>query len=146
MVDYGLNSLVEEVRARMWGKTADTQPVETERGYECAWNTLMDRCREFQRQVFGVQWPRDHDEMTQKYVMLITKELFEVLDHTSYKYHKPRVDIDELALMEEIADVQIFLFALAGMWFADASHFLRIINEKMGINERRLESEDGEGG
>jgi len=100
------------------------------------WSTLIS----FQKRVYGETWPRDPDMMTQKYVMLLTKEAMEVLDHTSYKDHKPRIDFDNRAAArkEEIADVVIYAMELAAVNFSSPEELIQEIERKIGINEQRI--------
>lgn len=103
-------------------------------------NKVFEIVREFQRRVLGATFPRDKDALTEKYCLLISKEAFELLDHTSYKPHKPKKeDMDVDAIRDEIADVYIYTLACAGMWFEDHEDLLDKALEKMGVNKKRLD-------
>lgn len=97
------------------------------------------KIHELQKRVFGECWPRDVDEMLQRYYILASKELSEVLEHTNFKQHKAKKPINFEEVGEEIIDVIIFTMAMAGVIYGPGNYdaFAEALSKKVGYNNVR---------
>lgn len=99
-----------------------------------------DRIVEVQKKVFGVRWPHNVDQSIQKYCQLLFVEIAELLEHTSFKVHKPpkKEDMELVDLRAfETADIFIYTLALAATQFNSAEEFLACVNTKLDTNDSR---------
>lgn len=100
---------------------------------------LWKRICDFQRQVYGVTWPRSIDEQTKQYATCLAVEAVELLDETSFKSHKrPKLEINLPAIQGETVDIFIYDIAQAAIVFDSPEAFLEAVRVKMGENEERL--------
>ena len=99
---------------------------------------LWERVVDVQKKVFGVTWPRNKDGLTQKYIQLLQEECSEVLRTTDFKPHKKPTRIEserEEERASEIADLLIYLLALAAVHWESASEFIAWAMVKMDEND-----------
>jgi|SRR6266850_666260 len=90
-----------------------------------------------QKRVFGQGWPRDLNTAIATYVQYIHVEATEALQETNFKHHKEIKPINMSALQEEIADLWIYIHAMAGVTFESYEAFLSVIEAKVKKNEIR---------
>lgn len=94
-----------------------------------------------QKRVFGSMWPRSLDNAVEQYVKYIHVEADEALRETNYKHHKKVQPIDMTRLKDEIADIAIYTFALAGVVFENYEEFFEAVQNKVNYNETRQDWE-----
>lgn len=97
-----------------------------------------DRIQMLQKRVFGQSWPRrNKDAAIQEYCKLLGVEVSELLQETNYRVHKEVRPLDEERIKDEIADILIYTFAVAGVVFESYADFFAQVMAKVEKNNLR---------
>lgn len=94
-----------------------------------------------QKRVFGQTWPRDIDELAQRYTSLLHVEIVESLQQTNFKMHQKKHPIDMDKFGEEIIDIMIYACAYSGLAFDNFDQFLNALEQKVNKNKTRQDWE-----
>lgn len=90
-------------------------------------------------------WPKtaeERNEKTKEFILLLIKEVTEILDEINYKPHRlAKHGVDRANIMEEIIDTQKFLFGLAQLWSANWDEYADEFRRKSMVVEQRFEQE-----
>lgn len=107
------------------------------------------RQRAFTGQFLDVNWGRGFEKLTEDDKVALTKEYFdyitvemvEVLNCTSWKRHRHLKPSSREALLNELIDVQKYLWGLMQIWGINIPDIERAFKSKSSIVERRFKQE-----
>jgi hypothetical protein len=83
----------------------------------------------------------DRTRLTKEYIEYLHSELVEVLNNTPWKKHRYTGVADRRALVEELVDVQKFLWGLMQIWGVSLDELTTAFNEKSTVVEQRFNQE-----
>jgi hypothetical protein len=83
----------------------------------------------------------DRQELTHEYIEALHSELVEVLGTTSWKRHRFVPSAGRDRLLEEIIDVQKYLWGLAQVWGVTPAELERAFNTKSDVVEQRFQQD-----
>ena len=92
----------------------------------------------------GVLYPLSDEQKikyTKDYIEYLHAELVEVLNNVPWKKHRYTGKTDRHALVEELIDVQKFLWGLMSIWEVDEEEFAEVYKNKTLVVEQRFKQE-----
>lgn len=84
----------------------------------------------------------DRVRLTKEYLLSMHSELTEVLNNVPWKKHRFIGPADRDALLEELVDVQKFLWGLMSTWQVTPTEFLRAFDRKSDLVEQRFNQDN----
>lgn len=79
------------------------------------------------------------EQMTKEWLLHLHAELAEVLEHINYKMHKPKHDVNEEELKEELIDCLKYLMNIMIVWGVDARELIEVFMKKTKIVQDRFD-------
>ena len=131
-------------RFSMWNHKIKLNDVIKESKFSYSFNNIWNTQASFSKNFMDFNKLNNDEyveQQTRDYLLHVMGEIAEVLEHTNYKKHKQKKELDRSGVKEELIDIQKYLLNLFLLYNVDVREFVELFNSKSKIVEERLKKE-----